>query len=146
MQILKIKNVQILLFTISLLVSGMAFSQQPNEYYKSVANNDSLASVFPVNDIVSITVTNFSGTHTLTKSELLVLKQQLSQSRFAGGLLVKPGHASLSIRLAPTSKAKPGYVYVFNGMVNFDGGLDKSGNRFSGSYYLPLSVNFDNYK
>jgi hypothetical protein len=134
---------------IIMMLSISAFSQQdnkPNKYYKSVVAAQSLDAVIPVDDIQSITVTNYSGTHTLTKKELTVLKKQLKQAKFAVGLLVKPGHVTLSIKLQTNSKAKTGYVYAYEGMVNFDEGVDKSGKRFTGTYYLPSSINFDNYK
>ena len=77
---------------------------------------------------------------------MTTLKKQLKEAKFAGGLLVKPGHITLSIKLHTKTKAKTGYVYAYEGMVNFDGGVDKTGNNFSGTYYLPLALNFDNYK
>jgi hypothetical protein len=132
-----------------MLLFTSAFCQRknkPNKYYKSVANGQSLDLIFPIEDIQSITVTNYNGTHALSGNELAALKEQLKKAKFAGGLLVKPGHVTLAIKLQAKTKARAGYVYAYEGMVNFDGGVDKKGSNFSGSYYLPLSVNFDNYK
>jgi len=131
------------------LSSLVAFSQQkikPNKYYTSINQAQKLDSIFPINDIQSITVTNYSGSHTLTKTELVFLKDQLKQAKFAGGLLVKPGHVSLTIKLKDNSTSKAGFVYAYEGSINFDGGINRLGERFSGTYYLPLSINFDNYK
>ncbi|AEV97454.1 hypothetical protein A4D02_35750 [Niastella koreensis] len=140
------KTILILIF---LSVCHSAFSQQkdkPNAYYQSVQNRHSLDSIFPVDDIQSITVTNYNGTHALTKDKLTFLKGQLKKAKFAGGLLLKPGHITLTIKLKANSKAKTGYVYAYKGNINFDAAIDKHGNNFSGTYYLPLAINFDNYK
>ncbi|NOS93769.1 MAG: hypothetical protein HOP30_17760 [Cyclobacteriaceae bacterium] len=138
------------MFPIILIVcSFCTFAQQkikPNEYYKAVKGKQSLDSIFPADHIESITVSNNSGTHTLTESELIQLKEQLRNAKYTGSLQVKPGHITLSIRLRSDSKAKPGNVYAYTGMINFDGATDKLGNRFSGTYYLPLNINFDNYR
>jgi hypothetical protein len=132
-----------------MLVYISVFSQQTdkaNKYYNSVVKEQSLIEVFPVEDIQSITVTNYNGTHLFTNNELIFLKRQLKEAKFAGGLLEKPGHIALSIKLKTGSKAKTGDVYAYEGTINFDGGIDKYGNTFSGTYYFPLSINFDSYK
>jgi len=105
-----------------------------------------LDSIFPIDDIVSIQVTNFSGTHTLTTKELTALKDQLKQATYSGGLLVKPGHITVSIKLKDDAIAKPGFVYASTGNIHFDGGIDKVKQHFSGTFYLPTQLNFDNYK
>lgn len=145
----QIWTIQTILLTIFISLSISAYSQQkskPNKYYSYVIGKQSLDSIFPIDNIQLITVTNNNGSHTLTERELVVLKEQLRQAKFAGGLLVKPGHIILSIKLRPNSKGKSGYVYAYNGMINFDGATDRFGKGFSGSYYLPLNINFDNYK
>ena len=138
----------ILLFVL-LSASLCAFSQQqskPNPEYNTVRNTLRLDSIFPIDDIKSIIVSNNSGTHTLTKDELVVLKEQLKEAKSSGSLSLKPGHITLSIELQTNTKAKPGWVYAYTGIVNFDGGTDKYGKGFSATFYLPLDINFDNYK
>lgn len=105
-----------------------------------------LDSIFPIESILSITVTNFSGTHTLTTKELTILKEQLKKAKYAGGLLIKPGHITLTIKLKDNSVAKPGFVYASTGSIHFDGGVDKFKQHFSGTFHLPAKLNFDNYK
>ena len=64
-----IKKGHVILFVILMYTYGSAFSQQknkPNKYYKSAISVQSLDSVLPIDDIQSITVTNYSGTHILT--------------------------------------------------------------------------------
>jgi hypothetical protein len=82
----------------------------------------------------------------LTEKELEVLKEQLKKARFAGGLLLKPGHITLAIKVKDKSTARKGFVYAYERSVNFDDGLNRFGQSFSGTYYLPLLINFDNYK
>jgi hypothetical protein len=105
-----------------------------------------LNSLFPIADIVSIKVTNNSGTYLLTTKELRLLKEKLQEARFAGGLLIKPGHILLAIKLAGHTAARPGFVYGSTGAIHFDGGVDELGQRFSGTFNLPTKLNFDNYR
>ena len=137
-----------ILLSILLSATLCAFSQQskPNPQYNAVRNVLRLDSIFPIDDIKSITVSNNSGTHTLTQEELVILKEQLKEAKSSGSLSVKPGHITLSIELQTNTKAKPGWVYAYTGTVNFDGGTDKYGKGFSATFYLPLDINFDNYK
>jgi len=138
-----------ILLSILLSASFCACSQQhskPNPQYNATQNVLRLDSIFPVDDIKSITVSNNSGTHTLTQDELVLLKEQLKGAKSSGSLSVKPGHITLSIELQTNTKAKPGWVYAYNGIVNFDGGTDKYGKGFSATFYLPLDINFDNYR
>jgi hypothetical protein len=130
------------------LLALTCLSQQakPNKYYTAIKQTQTLDSIFPVDDILSITVTNYYGTHKLTRTELSVLKEQLKQAKFAGGLIVKPGHISLKITLKDNTTAKPGFVYAYEGSIHFDGGINRFNKHFSASYYLPVSLNFDNYK
>ena len=150
----------LILTFIFLFVTISAFSQKkdkPNPYYQSVKSGHSLNSIFPIDDIESITVTNYHAStlltndtqnesHTLTADELNKLKTQFKGAKFAGGLLVKPGHIMLSVKLKTNSKAKTGSVYAYTGNINFEGATDRNGKKFSGTYYLPLAINFDNYK
>lgn len=105
-----------------------------------------LDSIFPIDNILSITVTNYNGEHTLLEEELTTLKEQLKNAKFAGGLLIKPGHITLTIKLKDTSIAKSGFVYASTGSIHFDGGVDKFKQHFSGTFHLPTKLNFDNYK
>lgn len=139
---------RITIVLLALIGSFAGYSQgsSPNKPYATTRNTYLLDSVFPVEDILSITVANYSGRHVLTKKELGGLKSQLKQAKFAGGLLVKPGHITMVIKLKNTVRARPGFVYATTGAVHFDGGTDRSGKRFSGTWYLPVMVNFDNYR
>ena len=136
------------LLTLLLSSSLCSISQQskPNTEYNTVRNVLRLDSIFPIDDIKSIIVSNNSGTHTLTKDELVVLKEQLKEAKSSGSLSLKPGHITLSIELQTNTKAKPGWVYAYTGTVNFDGGTDKYGKAINATFYLPLDINFDNYK
>lgn len=109
-------------------------------------NNFPLDSIFPIENILSITVTNYNGEHTLTEAELAILKSQLKGSNFAGGLLIKPGHITLSISLKDETIAKSGFVYASTGSIHFEGGVDKFNKNFSGTFHLPTKLNFDDYK
>lgn len=105
-----------------------------------------LDSIFPIDNILSITVTNYSGRHVLNAIELEALKEQLKNAKFAGGLLMKPGHITLSIKLKDNSNAKSGFVYASIGSIHFDGGVDRFEKHFTGTFHLPTKLNFDNYK
>lgn len=105
-----------------------------------------LDSIFPIDNILSITVTNYSGRHVLNAIELEALKEQLKNAKFAGGLLIKPGHITLSIKLKDNSNAKSGFVYASIGSIHFDGGVDRFEKHFTGTFHLPTKLNFDNYK
>jgi len=105
-----------------------------------------LDSIFPIDNIQSITVTNFTGKHILTAKELTTLKEQLKKAKFAGGLLIKPGHITLTIKLKDNSITKSGFVYASTGSIHFDGGVDKFKKHFTGTFHLPTKLNFDNYK
>ena len=125
----------------------MIFAHQQAE--SGITNKDKgqlLDSIFPIDNIASIKVTNNSGTHILNTKDLAALKGQLKQARFAGGLLIKPGHIILNIKLKDNTILKSGFVYASTGSIHFDGGTDKFKQRFSGTFYLPTKVNFDNYK
>ena len=105
-----------------------------------------LDSIFPVNDIMQITVTNLYVSHILTPAQLIRLKAQLEKAKSAGGLLAKPGHIFLHIKMKGTSNSKPGFVYCYTGEINFEGGINKTGQKFLGTFLLPTRINFDNYK
>jgi hypothetical protein len=125
----------------------MIFAQQ--QIKSEITNKDKgqvLDSIFPIDNIASIKLTNNSGTHILTAKELTVLKGQLKQAKFAGGLLIKPGHIIIDIKLKDNTIVKSGFVYASTGEIHFDGGTDKFKQRFSGTFYLPTKLNFDNYK
>lgn len=129
------------------MLVAISFACQPSE--SANTNQDKgylLDSIFPIESIISITVTNFSGTHTLTTKELTTLKEQLKKAKYAGGLLIKPGHITLTIKLKDNTVAKSGFVYASTGSIHFDGGVDQFKQHFTGTFYLPTKLNFDNYK
>lgn len=138
------KKILVALFCLTTMIS---FAQQQTKV--RLANTDKgelLDSIFPIDNIVSIKVTNNSGTHTLTTKELITLKGLLKKAKFAGGLLVKPGHISLDIKLKDNTIIKSGFVYASTGLIHFNNGIDKFRQRFRGTFYLPTKLNFDNYK
>ncbi|MFZ1675623.1 MAG: hypothetical protein WBP41_12955 [Saprospiraceae bacterium] len=133
--------------TICILTITMLFAHQQRT--STIIQQDKgylLDSIFPIDNIVNIKVTNFSGTHTLTAKELTILKEQLKQAKYAGGLLIKPGHITVSISLKDDTIAKTGFVYGSTGCIHFDGGIDKFNHHINGTFYLPTQLNFDNYK
>lgn len=135
------------LITICILLVAMFFACQPSESANTRQDKGYLLdSIFPIESILSITVTNFSGIHTLTTKELTTVKEQLIKAKYAGGLLIKPGHITLTIKLKDNSVAKSGFVYASTGSIHFDGGLDQFKQPFTGTFYLPTKLNFDNYK
>jgi hypothetical protein len=145
------------LYKISVLTFGMCFlafislaqqNSKPNERFARLDSKKAhiLNSIFPVDDIVSITVTNYNGIHKLTPKELAFLKEQLKKAKWAGGLLVKPGHITMRMQLKTNTAAKIGEVYPTQGSIHFEGAVNKFGEPFMGTYHLPLAVNFDNYK
>lgn len=105
-----------------------------------------LDSIFPVDDIISVKVRNNYGEHTLTVNELAKLKTLLKQATSAGGLVIKPGHIILSVKLKNNSIAKPGLAYASTGSVHFDGATSRNGQIFSNTFKLPAQLNFDNYR
>lgn len=114
-----------------------------------VENSDrhiKLNSIFPIDNIAMIKITNNYGTRFLTEKELLNLKKQLKQAKFAGGLLIKPGHILFDIKLKNNSIIKPGCVYGSVGEIHFESGVNKFNKRFSGTFILPEKINFDNFK
>jgi len=52
----------------------------------------------------------------------------------------------LEIKLKENSILNPGFVYASTGAIHFDSGINKFNEKFSGTYYLPTKLNFDNYK
>jgi hypothetical protein len=136
-----------LLFLMFSLTALITFGQQPtNPSITSKDKGQLLDSIFPIDNIIRVKVTNINGTHLLTTTELTELKRQLKQAIFAGGLLIKPGHIILDITLKDNTIVKSGFVYASTGKIHFDGGLDKSKQTFSGTFNLPTQLNFDNYK
>ncbi|MES2616793.1 MAG: hypothetical protein V4613_02885 [Bacteroidota bacterium] len=134
------------IITIYIFLAAMFIACQPGNSVKTnKAKEYLLDSIFPTESIVSVTVTNFNGTHKLTTNELITFKEQLKQAKYAGGLLIKPGHITLTIHLKANSVAKPGFVYASTGSIHFEGGVDQFNNHFTGTFYLPTKLNFDNY-
>jgi hypothetical protein len=132
-----------LLFIIFSLTALITFGQQKtNPSITSKDKGQLLDSIFPIDNILSVKVTNIHGTHILTTKELAELKQ----ATFAGGLLIKPGHIILNITLKDNTIVKSGFVYASTGKIHFDGGQDKSKETFSGTFNLLTQLNFDNYK
>ncbi|GAB3845472.1 hypothetical protein GCM10028822_03960 [Hymenobacter terrigena] len=125
----------------------MTFAQQQTK--SDTAKKDKiemLDSIYPIENIASIKVTNNNGKHTLTMKELTALKLELKQAKFAGGLLIKPSHILLDIKLKDNAVAKSGFVYASTGAIHFENGIDRFKQRFSGTFYLPTKLNFDNYR
>ncbi len=108
-----------------------------------VKDGQSLNEIFPIKDIIEIKVTNYSGQHILKGKELLNIKSQIGTAKYTGGLLVKPGHILLNIKLKGNKDG--GYVYAENDLINFDTGKNLKGQNFSGSFRLNKSINFDNF-
>lgn len=143
-QISNMKKYLIALFCLAMTIS---FAQhQKKVRLINMDKNELLDSIFPIDNIVSIKVTNNNGTHILTEKELTTLKGLLKRAKFAGGLLAKPGHITLDIKLEDNTTVKSGFVYASTGAIHFDNAIDKFKQNFSGSFYLPKNLNFDNYK
>jgi hypothetical protein len=151
----RISNMKRCLLAVGILSFLLLFScagsspENHNQKASEIQNQENkylLDSIFPIDNILSITVTNFNGEHTLSEEELTTLKEQLKNAKFASGLLIKPGHITLTIKLKDTSIAKSGFVYASTGSIHFDGGVDKFKQHFSGTFHLPTKLNFDNYK
>lgn len=99
-----------------------------------------LDSIFPIDDISKVTVTNFYGTHILTDNQLKGFKTQLKGAHSRGSLAVKPGHISIELELKDATIVN---AYGYTGQINFDGGFE---NGFSLSFDLPdINLNYDNY-
>ncbi len=105
-----------------------------------------LDSIFPVDNIKQIKVTNIHGTYVLTSTELLSLKEKLKKAKFAGALWEKPGHIILEIKLKDNATIKSGLTYASTGLIFFDNGIDKFKENFSGTFILPDKLNFDDYQ
>lgn len=143
-------GVWIVFTLVTFFVSFVCLSQinicHKRSKYFEIEKNERLGSFFPVEDITEIIVDNNYGKHKLSMKELTILKQQLKMATFAGGLLIKPSHIIVHLNLNTKSVARPGFVYASNGAIHFDGGTNIQGKKFCGTYYLPLLLNFDNYK
>lgn len=136
-----------LLIAIYSLFATLLFAQsQQQAVVSNRAKGYLLDSIFPIDNIESVQVINWNGTHTLTQTELTFFKQQLKKAKYAGGLLVKPGHITINIKLKNNAIAKAGFVYATTGSIHFDGGINKFKEHFSGTFHLPMKLNFDNYK
>ena len=125
-------------------VDGQHAPAKVNPRYAFKSHSYLLSSVFPIDDIVGVTVENFRGKHKLTSAELSYLKQQLKSARAFGGLEEKPGHIILHIVLKSSSKVKLGYTYGSTGSIHFERAV-LNGKSFAGTYFLPVDLNFDNY-
>ena len=122
----------------------VAHAQQGKPRISPARKGYLLDSIFPIDNIIGITVSNNSGTHVLTAKELTYLKGQLKQARYAGGVIAKPGHIRLSLKLKNSSEETGAYAYT--GSIHFRGATSRFNKYFSGSYYLPTQLNFDNYR
>ena len=135
----------LIIFILSLLTCrNFTYGQTQNTAH--LERQIKLDSIFPIDNIVKINVANLYGKHTLTNEELFKLKGQLKRSKFAGGLLLKPGHIFLEFQLRDKSIIKPGFVYASLGQIHFENAIDKFNEKFSGTFILPHKFNFDNYK
>ena len=105
-----------------------------------------LTEVFPIENIESVIITNINGKHKMTSAELGHLKKNLKLAKYSGGLLEKPGHIFLEIKLKKTKSVVLGYVYASKNYIHFDKGIDKNNIEFTGSYKMPAKFNFDSYK
>ena len=138
------QHLLVLLTFSAINVDGQSTSAKVNSRYAFKSHSYLLSSLFPVDDIVSVTVENFRGKHKLTNAELSYLKQQLTLARAFGGLEQKPGHIILHIVLKSNSKVKLGYTYGSTGSIHFER-AELNGKSFAGTYFLPVDLNFDNY-
>jgi hypothetical protein len=106
----------------------------------------SLNEIFNIESIQSVRITNINGKHQLTLKELKHLKECLNLAKPIGGLIEKPGHIFLEIKLKENKIVKLGYVYASKQTIHFENGIDKNDQEFTGSYRMPKGFNFDNYK
>ncbi len=104
-----------------------------------------LATIFPVDSITKIRVSNFTGTHSLSENELAKLKALLKNAVIVG-LTAKPGHITLEITLTENCLANPGFTYVTSSGLHFENAKDRLGQPFQGTVILPEIINFDNYR
>ena len=135
-----------LLITILFLSSITINAQQTSTRIPFEQKGLLLDSIFPIENIKSITITNNNGIHILSEKELTDLKRVLIKAKYEGGLIIKPGHITLKIELKDNSIIKAGFVYASIGSIHFDYGISKFKQKFSGSFKLPKRINFDNYK
>ena len=114
---------------------------QLTKEWTEVSGHIKLDSLFAIDNISKVMVTNFYGTHTLTDKELKGFKDQLKGAKSRGGLEVKPGHISIELHLNDSTIV---YAYGSTGQIHFDGGGFSNG--FSASFNLPEELNYDNYR
>ena len=105
-----------------------------------------LSEIFNIEDIQSVKVRNINGKHQLTLKELKHLKKCLKAAKPIGGLIEKPGHIFLEIKLKENKVVRLGYVYASKQSIHFENGIDKNDQEFTGSYRMPKGFNFDSYK
>jgi len=105
-----------------------------------------LADAFPVENIVSVKITNIHGRHHLTSKEMSEFKKQLGAASYSGGLLEKPGHIFLEFTLKNTGGSRTTNVYASNNYIHFDKSFGRDNAEFSGSYKLTAGFDFDQYK
>ncbi|WP_152561014.1 hypothetical protein [Flavobacterium sp. ASV13] len=117
----------------------------PKCIFKQDSEAKMLGEVFPIEKIESVIITNINGKHQMTSVELEHLKKNLKLAKYSGGLLEKPGHIFLEIKLKRTKNVVLGYVYASKNYIHFDKGIDKNNREFTGSYKMPAKFNFDSY-
>jgi hypothetical protein len=106
----------------------------------------SLDSIFPVDDILQIKVSNLYGVYVLKDQELIKLKKELKNAKYAGCFFAKPRHVFIELQLKKGSAASVNYILCSTGEVHFDNGISRFGKKFQGTFNLPSMVNFDTYK
>ena len=105
-----------------------------------------LNEIFDIESIQSVKIININGKHQLTLKELKHLKECLKVAKPIGGLVEKPGHIFLEIKLKENKIVHLDYVYASKQIIHFDNGIDKNNQEFKGSYRMPKGFNFDSYK
>ena len=125
--------------------NGQLKSTDTTRSVQSIDTTTKLGEILPVDSILGITVTNYSGRHKLSPDELNILKTELKNASFAGGLLIKPNHTQIKFQFKSKTSITLGQVYGSLGQIHFEGILnDKS--AIDGTFILPSKINFDSYK
>jgi len=96
-----------------------------------------LDSIFPMDEFVDIRVTDKQGDYFLSNKQITYLIKNLKLSSYMGGLSVKP---ELQVHfLTKKNKTEKQQIYLSKTAIHFDIGVDRWGNKFQGSFNMPMT-------
>ena len=106
----------------------------------------SLGSYYNVENIIAIEVINDwkNSKKILSGKKLDEFKKIMKTCVYRIGLETKPGHIFIKVKFKGESKWRNDFIYL-NSAINFDYGINKYGEKFSGTFRTSRNVNFEKY-